>query len=350
MMIQVFFTLLSTLLAVTALSCNHDAERNEIFAPVPATANGDNTTQFGWQLEDFGGGVYMVTDGIYQSLFVVSTHGVILVDAPPTLGKMIGYAISNVTNIPITHFIYSHSHSDHVGGAYLYASQTKDTQIIGHTLTKQKLAEVPDPERRPFPTKVFDDNYTLHVGNQTLELSYKGENHELGNIFVYSPAQKVLMLVDVVFPGWVPFAQLADSTNIPGWIQAHHQILEYDFIHYIGGHVGRSGSRNDVQTQLEYVSDLFNNCNASLQLTMTNNPILGASALLGPVSQLNPGNYWAQFKIFSDIVAEYCANTTNEKWLGKLGGADVYGFENAYTMMNSLRLDWDLLGLFGVKQ
>jgi hypothetical protein len=41
-------------------------------------------------------------------------------------------------------------------------------------------------------------------------------------IFLSIPkAQKALMLVDVVFPGWVPFSQLAASSNIPGWIAAH---------------------------------------------------------------------------------------------------------------------------------
>jgi glyoxylase-like metal-dependent hydrolase (beta-lactamase superfamily II) len=313
------------------------------FLPVPTQIT---TMQFGWQVEDFGGGVYMVTDGTYQALFAVSTHGVILVDAPPTIGSKIGYAISNITDLPITHFVYSHSHSDHAGGAYLYTG--KDVEIVAHAYTLQKLAQVPDT-RQPIPTKIFDGNYTLQVGNQTLELSYKGENHELGNIFIYSRAQKALMLVDVVFPGWVPFSQLAVSSNIPGWIAAHKQILEYDFIHYIGGHLGRSGSRQDVEVQLEYITDLFNNCNETIHLTATNDPKLGAAALLGEVSKLNPGNSWAQFKIYLDITAEYCANITNQKWLGKLGGADVFGFENAYTMIESLRLEWNVLGPFGVQ-
>jgi glyoxylase-like metal-dependent hydrolase (beta-lactamase superfamily II) len=341
-----FLYLIHALLATVVSSCSHECEVDEVFAPLPATANGDNITEFGWQIEAFGGGVYMVTEGIYQVLVVVSTKGVILVDAPPTLGHQIGYAISNMTQLPITHFIYSHSHSDHAGGAYLYAS--KNVQIIAHEYTKQKLVQEND-KKRPLPTVTFNETYTLHVGNQTLQLSYKGENHELGNIFIYSASQKVLMLVDVVFPGWIPFSQLAESTNIPGWIAAHSQILAYDFKHYIGGHLGRSGSRRDVETQLEYVTDLFNNCNATIALTASNDSTLGAAALLGGVSKLNPGNYWAQFKVYLDVAAEHCANVTNEKWLGVLGGADVFGFENAYAMVNALRLDWGLLGPFGVQ-
>jgi glyoxylase-like metal-dependent hydrolase (beta-lactamase superfamily II) len=178
------FHLVFAFLAVTVLSCSHETELYETFAPVPAGAYPDITTQFGWQVEDFGGGVYMVIDGTFQALLAVNTHAVILMDAPPTIGRKIGYAISNITDFANHAFcLNSHSHSDHAGGAYLYTG--KDVKIVAHAYTLQKLAQVPDT-RQPIPTRIFDGNYTLQVGNQTLELSYKGENHELGNIFIYS--------------------------------------------------------------------------------------------------------------------------------------------------------------------
>jgi hypothetical protein len=54
------------------------------------------------------------------------------------------------------------------------------------------------------PTVTFSDKYTVRVGKQVLELSYHGNAHEPGNIFIYAPAQRVLMVVDVAFPGWMP--------------------------------------------------------------------------------------------------------------------------------------------------
>ncbi len=68
------------------------------------------------------------------------------------------------------------------------------------------------------------------------------------------------MSVDVVFPGWPPFSELAQSDDIPGWVNAHDQILAFDFKAYIGGHLNRHGDRKDVETQKEYVSDLFAAC------------------------------------------------------------------------------------------
>lgn len=59
--------------------------------------------------------------------------------------------------------------------------------------------------------------------------------------------------MDVVFPGRVPFAYLAESQNIPGWLEAPARALGYPFI---GGHLTRLGSRDDVAVQQEYVADL----------------------------------------------------------------------------------------------
>lgn len=181
------------------------------------------------------------------------------------------------------------------------------------------------------------------MGNQTLELSYKGLNHLEGNIFIYAPAATTLMLVDVVFPGWAPFSGLAVSANIPGWIRAHDQILDYDFKTYIGGHVGWYGTREDVVTQKQYVNDLLTNCASAI------NGGFNVSEAVSETVAANPGNQWATFKAYLRAAADLCAETTNRKWTGKLAGSDVFGWENAYKMVESLRIEYDVLGINGVQ-
>jgi len=338
------FSYLSILLfAVASQQCSHTEVLTEVFAKLPATAAGPSIGPSGYVVQPLGAGTYMVTDGLYQAMFLVSSAGVIVVDVPPTIGKNMLYAVGNVTDKPITHLVYSHSHADHIGAASVVVND--HTQIIAHKDTKELLEPINDP-LRPLPTKTFSANYDLKVGNQTLKLSYKGENHARGNIYIYAKAPKVLMLVDVIFPGWVPFSGLAVSSNIPGWIDAHDEVLKYDFKYYIGGHLGRIGNRSDVITQKEYVQDVFDNCKTAIGLTATGDPVIGAAAILGPIGERNPGNSWAQFKGYLDITAEYCANKTIAKWEGKLGAADVFTFENAYTMVESLRIDYNVLGPF----
>src|SRR4026209_2289231 len=70
----------------------------------------------GCRLQDLGQGLYMITDNGYQSMFMVYDKGVVGVDAPTSYAQYSLKGIAEVTDNPITHVIYSHSHNDHIGG------------------------------------------------------------------------------------------------------------------------------------------------------------------------------------------------------------------------------------------
>ncbi|KAL8951869.1 MAG: hypothetical protein Q9222_002175 [Ikaeria aurantiellina] len=344
--------LASSVLALAALATAQDSSTSTVtpkYAPVPPGSAGppvSNTT--GYRVEAFGKGAYMVTDSLYQAMFLVACESVLVVDAPPSIGHKLLKGIRSVTDMPISHVVYSHAHADHIGAAYLLNGD--NVTFIAHEETEAALARVNDTTR-PAPNITFTDDLTLTVCNQTLELSYKGPNHEPGNIFIYAPLQKALMLVDIVFPGWVPFTALAVSQNIPGYIQAHDQILEYDFDRYVGGHLNGAGTRQDVLVQQEYITQLFDNCAEAIRLSAAppnaSNP-LSYQPLLAPVQAANPGNLWASFSVYDDAVAGWCGNKTTTAWLDRLAGADVYTVDNAVVMVNSLRIDYGLLEPFGV--
>ena len=77
-----------------------------------------------------------------------------------------------------------------------------------------------------------------------------------GNSFIYLPREKVLMVVDVIFSGWVPFKALALSANVGDWAAAYDLILKYDFDTLVTGHVNRLGTRQDVVLGKEYINDI----------------------------------------------------------------------------------------------
>jgi glyoxylase-like metal-dependent hydrolase (beta-lactamase superfamily II) len=309
------------------------------YAPVPATTNEPAIPSKGYLLQQLGAGLYYLTDGIYQMMFLTTGQGVIAVDAPPTIGHKILRAIGEVTSEPVTHVVYSHLHADHIGAAVLYPH---DAVRIAHTETARLLRRVNDPNR-PLPTHTFHDHYTLRVGDQVLQLDYMGPNHAPGNIFIHAPRQKVLMLIDIVFPGWVPFRNLQASQDIPGWIGAHEQALTYDFQALIGGHFARLGTRQDVTIQREYVKDLFDNAREAL-VDVAFGPIYQA------VAPRNPGNVWALYKVYLDVVTQRAADATQRKWLGKLAAVDVFTYDSAFAMMESLRIDYGVLGPFGISK
>ncbi|KAK0723588.1 beta-lactamase-like protein [Lasiosphaeria miniovina] len=318
--------------ANAAIACTGFATRHDIFLPLNGTLAVENQLPLnaaGYAVSNLGRGAYMITDGVYQSFVLVSTAGVVVVDAPPTTGHKLQWAIGNITSTPVRWFVYSHSHADHVGGAYLFANQSNPkVKTVAHANTASQLAERPDPNR-PVPQITFKDRYELVAGNQTLELFFPGIGHDLGNIIVYAPKQKVLMMVDQVYAGWVPFESLAASVYVPGWIRGHDQILSYDFDVYLGGHLGGPANRTAVEVQREYVNDVFNNCAAALIKSGTNDPAVGIAALSADVLGNNPNNAWAQFAAYLDTVADLCNNMTSAKWLGRLAGQDIFGYSHA---------------------
>lgn len=56
----------------------------------------------------------------------------------------------------------------------------------GHEKTRELLERFPDPDRM-VPTETFSRDATLDVNGVKIELSYKGQNHCEGNIFVFAP-------------------------------------------------------------------------------------------------------------------------------------------------------------------
>ena len=304
----------------------HDA----MFAPLPESALGPEIDQeIGYVIEELGRGLYLLNDGIYQMMFLTTGEGVIVVDAPPNTGDKILTAISSVTDEPITHVIYSHSHKDHIGAASIYP---EGVEIIAHEATAAHLSAKSDPTR-PLPTQTFADSLTVTVGSQTLELAYKGLNHSEGNIYIYAPEQKVLMLVDIVYPGWAPFANLGIAKSVDGFLEAHDIILEYDIDHFIGGHVNRSGTRADVEIQKQYFADVVQ---AAGRANAEMNP---GEAFGEAVSRNGLGNPFSFFSILLDNVAQQCTDGVEGKWLDQLRGDDIYTFGHCWTISMHQRTD-----------
>ena len=278
--------------------------------------------------------LYWVTDGSYNTMFLVTDKGVVAVDAPPTIGKNYLKAIAEVTNKPVTYVIYSHAHLDHIGAAGMFprnatfiAQQETAAELQRARSVAKNVSAVP-----PIPTVTFTKNYILQIGNQTLKLDYYGVNHLPGNIFIYAPNQKVLMLVDIVFPGWVPFPYLAVAKDTAGFIKAHNITLNnYDFDTLVGGHLTRLGTRNDVIVQKEFVSDL------EKAVAQANQVSFGEIAKqVGGGGQPNP---WLIFSKYIDVVNENCVNSMLPKWENRLGGAQQFMSTHCFTMTESGRVD-----------
>src|ERR1700682_160527 len=147
------------------------------YAPIPKSALGPALNEQGYHVARVERNLYAVTDGTYQSAFLTTSDGVVLLDAPPTIGHNIQRAVdeiaaANGVSNKVTHLIYSHHHADHVGAASLF---DKNVARIGHEETRNLLLRDDDPAR-PAPEETFQDRRNLEIGGERIGLARHGAN------------------------------------------------------------------------------------------------------------------------------------------------------------------------------
>ena len=165
-----------------------------------------------------------------MSAFLTTSDGVVVLDAPPTLGNNIQRAIdeigsANGVSNKVEYLVYSHHHSDHVGAASLF---DKNVTRIGHEETRNLLLRDDDPARPP-NEETFQDKRTLEIGGERIDLAFHGPNHSPDNILIHLPDHDTMMLVDICNPGWVPIYRSNLSEDIPGYIEAPANALAYSW-------------------------------------------------------------------------------------------------------------------------
>ena len=310
--------------------------------PVPEASLSLPPGEGGYILEKVGDRLWWAGNGFYQVLIMEGPKGVAVVDAPPSMLGLTRAAVAEATGgREITHLVYSHGHGDHIGAAGALAPEGSGIEIVAHAATAAQIArgapclDCADVETpRPMPTVTFEEDHTLDLGDgQVLELHYPGPNHQDGNIFVHAPNHGSLMIVDVIYPGWVPFDLLALSSDIPGWLDAYEAALDYEFDTFVGGHLGRAGTRADVEEVRAYILDVEAAARAVLEG-------LDRGAFVGEMgAEAGFENPWFLFDAYSQRMAEDCAAPVIAEWASKLGGVETFAEGHCLRMQYALRID-----------
>lgn len=278
------------------------------FLPLPEQAKPLAEPAVGYRVQRAGETGYVVTAGFVQAAFVVTRTGVVVIDAPPALAEKLPAAIKSVTDKPVTHVILSHDHFDHIGAV---TTAFKGAKLIAHRATAELLKVYPD-RLRPVPQRVFSGNkHTITIGGIRFELIYPGPSHEAGDIIVFVPQDKLVVMTDLVMPGWAPYRGWGNADHIPGLLKAHDAILALDFDTYVGGHVYRTGTRQDVQDSRAFWVDTWN----WTKEEMGHTPFEAAA---------EPSNLWAAQKVWFDQVAATVTARLVDKWGKRLAGVDTF--------------------------
>ena len=212
-------------------------------------------TELGLHVSEIEPGLFFVTDLVYQSAFIVTDDGVVVLDAPPSFGENLRKAIvMTAPRTPITHLIMSHGHRDHNGGGFAFADidglEIVSAAGVAETLAAQPLDGVLTP------TRTFEDALDMTIGGVQIELRTAQFHAEDVDTMIYLPAEKFLMAIDTITPGEVPFMNFGATSGISGYLAAFDTFLTYNFEHFLSGHVSVLGNRDDVNKARDYAFDV----------------------------------------------------------------------------------------------
>ena len=148
--------------------------------------------------------IEQVTDNVYKifgaggnTLVFVRSDGVVLVDTKlPNNGQAILDQVRKVTDKPVTMIINTHSHPDHLGSnQQIDEARGGAVQVVVQSNTARRMGTMPTNGK---VSQSFDDRLTLGSGADRIDLYWFGPSHTDGDAFVVFPAERTLMMGDVM--------------------------------------------------------------------------------------------------------------------------------------------------------
>lgn len=222
-------------------------------------------------------GVYMMQHslGSGNTTVVFTDEGVVVFDFGIDNADQTLAFIRQTTNKKVKYLITSHSAGDHATGSWHFRDDRPAwiaTKNQVHDLQMQELKgfierrDSNDPRNAAYkgkelghPDISIDGPMTLYFGGLTFQITPEGRGHSTGDLTVYIPQKRVLLMGDLlnteVHPGQGESADVFFS-NVRGWIQILDNIMARSLPveTYIPGHgpahIGRGVK--DLEEQKRY--------------------------------------------------------------------------------------------------
>lgn len=172
--------------------------------------------------------LYRHTNGgglaVHSGIVMITDEGALVVDAGATCAaEWLNKEIKKRFNVPVKYNVLTHAHADHMAGSQVF-------QKAGATIVANKRAIEPIVgEKMPYavPDRVFDEEMTITLGGETVELHRVNPSHSESMTMVLFPRQKALQCTDVCQNKTMPYNDFLDF-YYPGWIDTLDWVLEQD--------------------------------------------------------------------------------------------------------------------------
>jgi hypothetical protein len=112
-------------------------------------------------------------------------------------------------------------------------------------------------------------------------------------------------------------------------LAAHDAILATDFDTYVGGHVYRTGTRDDVQQSRDFLLDTIH----------TTQKAMGSISYADAAAGIEPANAWAAVTVWFDRIAGAVTTELAERWGDKIAAVDTFTPATVEALVVSLSTD-----------
>lgn len=171
-------------------------------------------------------------------------------------------AVRQVTQLPVTTLVNTHSHGDHTHGNFMFA----DSAIVASELCRREIIASGNAANALFPmvdfgdcpvtppTVTFEERLSLYVDDLKVELIFVGPAHTTNDIVAWIPERKLLFTGDIIFNGGTPFAL---GGSVAGWLVALERIEALGAETIVPGHGSVCGPEviADVRAYIQFVQE-----------------------------------------------------------------------------------------------
>ncbi len=195
---------------------------------------------------------------------IVGSQSATVIDSTGTEARARAWhaAIRQVTQLPVTSLVNTHSHGDHTHGNFMFA----DSAIVASERCRREIIAAGNSTHALFPmvdfgdcpvtppTITFEHQLSMYIDDTKVELIFVGPAHTTNDIVAWVPDRKLLFAGDIIFNGGTPFA-LAGSVG--GWLQALERIEALGAETIVPGHGPVCGPEAiaDVRAYLRFIHE-----------------------------------------------------------------------------------------------
>jgi len=212
---------------------------------------------------------YIFRSGLYAQVnagLVTTKEGCVLIDTLPfpQETQVIVDFVRNRLRSEVRYVILTHSHADHVYGAYLFP----EAEVVGHLLSRELLIKQTRPAliqarqrntslaqvHLSLPTLLTEKEACIRIGGFTLVLRHS-PGHSPDLINVYIKEEKVLFASDTVMP--IPYLVSGDINDLRNSLQAIAELSPVEDVVQGHGEVLLRGEVKSVMAnQIAYLDQI----------------------------------------------------------------------------------------------